>query len=190
MAGAADAWCKPFSSEINQSMFEWFLQRGSAVYWARTIMRRRGFISLLLGIAGALRAQPPMFTSNRFRYVGGTVKARTSRFDWNTTVTLGDGWLEVLIAPKTKLRMEVWRVTAVLYGPGAERRVSEAVTGAKYAAPPALFGAMQGGREQAVAILFDQGDGKEQAVLLEGMGGTAYSLAQILGLATGKKVNR
>jgi hypothetical protein len=153
-------------------------------------MRRRGFIGFLLGGAVALRAQPPAYTNNRFRYVGGTLKARISRFDWNTTVKLSEGWLELIIAPKIRLRMEVWRVTAVLYGSGAERRVSEAVSGAKFAAPPALFGAMQGGRDQAVAILFDTGDGKEQAVLLEGMGGSAQALAQMLGWAAGKVVNR
>jgi hypothetical protein len=153
-------------------------------------MRRRGFIVFLLGGAFAAPAQQPVYTNNRFRYVGGTLPARISRFDWNTTVKLGEGWLELIIAPKIRIRMEVWRVTAVLYGPGAERRVAEAVSGATFAAPPALFGAMQGGRDQAVAILFDTGDGKEQAVLLEGMRGSAHALAQMLSWATGKAVNR
>ena len=154
-----------------------------------TRMRRRGFIPLLLGFAASAETRP-LFNGNRFRYVGGTVNARTSRFDWNTTVTLTEDWLEISIAPKPKLRMEVWRVTAIYYGPGAERRVSVAAGDAKFAAPPALFGAMQGARDQAVAILYDPGDGKEQAILLEGMGSSAYALAHALAAATGRKVNR
>lgn len=153
-------------------------------------MRRRQFIALLPGLAGRLQGQASAYSNNRFRYLGGTVQARTSRFDWNTTVTVGDGWLEILIAPKTKLRMELWRVTAVHYGPGAERRVMEAVGAAKFAAPPALFGAMQTGRDRAVAILFDLGDGKEQAVLLEGMGASAHVLALMLAGPNGKRINR
>lgn len=131
-----------------------------------------------------------MYQNNRFRYVGGTVKARTSRFDWNTTVRLEEGWLEIFIAPSTKLRMEVWRVNAILYGPGVERRLAQSVSGAKLAAPPALFGAMPGGRDQALGLVFDSADGKEQTILLEGMNYSAFQLAQLLSQATGKRINR
>jgi hypothetical protein len=131
-----------------------------------------------------------VYRNNRFRYVGGTVNARTSRFDWNSTVKVEEGWLEIVIAPSTKLRMEIWRVHAILYGPGAERRLADRVSGTKLTAPPALFGAMPGGREQAIGLIFDLGDGKEQTILLEGMSNGAYQLAQLLSHATGKRINR
>ena len=108
--------------------------------WAAT-SRRRLFAGLLAWLA---MAAPPQNRWNKVRYQGGTVDAKVNPFDWNTTVTLLPGEIELLFAGRKRVKIPLARVTALSYGQKAHRRMVDLGV---MSAPGALFGLDPEGQE-------------------------------------------
>ena len=118
---------------------------------------------------------------NKIRYVGGTIPVKTSRYDWNTTLTVtqNPGSIAVVIAPAVlftplqTVRIKPSQVTSLSHGAAAWRRVGE-VSGAQLPAKaPALFGLLSD--HGFVGIVYQTDDGKPAAMLLD-----CYFRGQIL----------
>jgi hypothetical protein len=132
---------------------------------------------------------------NKIRYVGGTIPVKTSRYDWNTTLTisLNPDSIELAIAPVKAfaalrtVRMKPAQISSLSYGPAAWRRVAE-VGGAQLPSKtPSLFGFME--YHGFVGIVYQMDDGTRAAILLD----TPYSSWQILSVLkqlTGKEIER
>ena len=107
---------------------------------------------------------------SRVRYLGGTTEVKTSRYDWNTTITVTVDEITVTIDPikafaeRSVIRLKPSEITGLAYGPGAWRRVSERVPAIAQRKPTRLFGVIVD--YNAMAILYESG-GKPGALLFE-----------------------
>jgi len=127
---------------------------------------------------------------NQIQYIGGTIRIKTSRFDWNTTLTLDGGAIVVEIAPATvfipkkTVRIKPSQVVSLSMGASAWRHVA-AVDGAQLPSkPPALFGLLQD--NGFLGIVYDDDAGKRAAILLDSHFSAA--MLQVLMRITGKPV--
>jgi hypothetical protein len=127
---------------------------------------------------------------NQIRYVGGTVEIKTSRYDWNTTLTINAGDIVVEIAPATvfaakkTVRIKPSKVLNLSSNNVAWQRVA-AVDGARLPAqPPKLFGVLV--EYGSVGLVYETGDGKRGAMLLDSIFSAAILGA--LGKVTGKPI--
>ena len=130
---------------------------------------------------------------NLIRYVGGTVQVKTSRYDWNTTVTVTNDAIVVEIAPvtvflsKTTVRLKPSQVLTLSSNEAAWRQVA-AVDGAQLPAKhPSLFGLLLD--SEYVGLVYDAGDGKRGAVLVESQRpGLIMQMLRVLSKVMGKSV--
>lgn len=113
----------------------------------------------------------PRNTWDQTRYEGGTVKVKVSPYDWNTTITVNDDSIVLVFTPATvfkpglTLRLKPSQILSLFEGPLAWRRVAEVPGAVLPAKPPKLFGILTDWA--AVGILYDAGDGKRGAILLQ-----------------------
>src|SRR5215471_2630072 len=88
---------------------------------------------------------------NKVRYVGGTVGIKTSPYDWNTTisVTVNPDTIVISIAPakmfsaQQTVRIKPSQIDALLFGPGAWKRVAELSGAQMPSKTPGLFGLLE-----------------------------------------------
>lgn len=127
---------------------------------------------------------------NQIRYIGGTIQVKTSRYDWNTTVTLSGDTIVVEIAPATvfsaqkTVRIKPSKVVSVSIGTAAWRNVA-AIEGAQLPAKhPTLFGLLTDSND--LSLVYDGEDGKRGALLLDIR--MSAAVLQALTKLTGKPV--
>ena len=108
---------------------------------------------------------------SQIRYIGGTVQIKTSRYDWNTTLTATADSIEVEIAPATvfaakkTVRIKPSQVVSLSTNDAAWQRVA-AVDGAQLPAKhPKLFGVLAD--FDSIGMVYEGDDGKRGAMLLE-----------------------
>jgi len=150
-------------------------------------MRRGLAISIAITLASAqIWAATPHLWWNRIRYRGGTVQAKVSAFDWNTTLTLTSDAIDLLINPNTRVQIKPSQVISISYGQEARRRVADVAALNQVYSPPALFGLLHVGKKHLIGIVYYAEDGKEAAVLLESY--DYQGILSALKMATGKPV--
>jgi hypothetical protein len=155
-------------------------------YTERGSMRRAFAIIVACGLAWTQAAAAPRNAWNKIRYRGGTVQVKVDPWDWNTTLTVKPDEIELVFSPRTVLRIKPEQVRSISYGQEAHRRVEDIVALGILVGPFALFGLLHVSKDQLVGIVYDTGDGKMGAVLLET---PAYQpILQALQQATGKTV--
>jgi len=127
---------------------------------------------------------------NQIRYIGGTVQIKTSRYDWNTTLTLAADAIVVEIAPATvftpkkTLHIKPSQVLNLVEFEAAWERVA-AVNGAQLPAQhPRLFGLLMDA--SMLGVIYVNDDGKREAILLNSF--SSYTIAQALANLTGKAI--
>jgi hypothetical protein len=132
---------------------------------------------------------------SKIRYVGGTIPVKTSRYDWNTTLTisLNPDSIELAIAPAKAfatlqtVRIQPSQISSLSYGPAAWRRVGEIGGVQLPSKTPSLFGFME--HPGYLGIVYRGDDGKPAAILLD----TPYFSSTILSVLkelTGKEIER
>jgi hypothetical protein len=127
---------------------------------------------------------------NQIRYVGGTVQIKTSRYDWNTTLTITADDIVVEIAPATvfgarkTVRIKPSKVLSLSANNLAWQRVA-AVDGAQLPAKhPTLFGMLQ--EYGFFGLVYETDNGKRGALLLDS--GFSPLILRALSSATGKPI--
>jgi len=127
---------------------------------------------------------------SKLRYVGGTIPAKASRYDWNTELTANPDSIVVVIAPavvftpQQTVRIKPSQVTSLSVDEAAWRRVGE-VKGAQLPAKtPALFGLLKD--RGFIGIVYRTDDGKPAAMLLESL--FTRRILAVLKELTGKTV--
>ena len=89
--------------------------------------------ALLIALMSMLLSGADRKSWSRVRYLGGSAEVKTSRYDWNTTVTVTPALVTITIDPakafteRYSLRIKPSEITGLCYGPGAWRRVSDRV---------------------------------------------------------------
>ncbi|MBL8212622.1 MAG: hypothetical protein JNK87_18050 [Bryobacterales bacterium] len=131
-------------------------------------------------------AGPPVW--KKVRYEGGTVEARVNRFDWNTTVSIVSGAIELRFGGQKTYRIPTSAVTRLSYGQKAYRRVADMATLSVFLTPVALFGVLHKSKDHTIAIEFTAHDGKPGAVLLMVHKDNYRDLLLTLANLTGKTV--
>jgi hypothetical protein len=152
-------------------------------------MRRATGSSIAVAVFCAQLAWPQGASWNKLRYQGGTVEAKTSRFDFNATLTVTDDSIVLVFAPRMTVRLEPSQVTSLSSGAAARRRVAEFAASGAPAQPPALFGLLRGNEEGLIGITYLGDDGKAGAVLLEALRAQHWLIMQVLKAVTGKPIN-
>lgn len=149
---------------------------------------RRATAAALAGLlmAGGSSAQSNSW--NKIRYQGGTVDAKVNPFDWNTTLTVRPGELDLLFAGRKRLVIPVADVVTVSYGQKAYRRVADMAVLSVFATPLALFGLLHKSKDHIVGIEYKTPDGKTGAVLLTVHKDHYEDLLRAVKAATGKPV--
>jgi hypothetical protein len=149
---------------------------------------RRAIAAALAGllVAGVGFAQAKSW--NKIRYQGGTVEAKVNPFDWNTTLTVRQGELELVFAGRKRVVIPVADVGRVSYGQKAYRRVADMAVLSVFATPVALFGLLHKSKDHIVSIEYKMPDGKTGAVLLTVHKDQYEGLLRALQAATGKPV--
>ena len=133
----------------------------------------------------------PHLSWNKIAYVGGTVAAQPSKYDWNITlaITYKPDLITLTFAPSTVfgsqqvLHIKPSQVISLSAGEAAWRHIGE-VDGAKLPAKqPTLFGLLQrnGGY---FGLVYQTEDGKRAAMLFESI--YAFPILQALQNLTGK----
>jgi hypothetical protein len=146
--------------------------------------------ALCVAAAGAERK-----SWSKIRYVGGTVPVKTSRYDWNTTLTisLNPDSIELAIAPAKAfatlrtVHIKPSQISSLSYGPAAWRRVAEVAGTQLPSKTPSLFGFME--HPGYLGIVYREDDGKRGAILLD----TPYfswNILSVLKQLTGKEIER
>jgi hypothetical protein len=127
---------------------------------------------------------------DQIRYVGGTVQIKTSRYDWNTTLTITADDIVIDIAPATvfgakkTLHIKRSQVLSLSANRLAWQRVA-AVDGAQLPAKhPTLFGMLV--EYGSLGLVYETDDGKRGALLLDSPFSPTILLA--LSKATGKPI--
>ena len=155
---------------------------------------RRAIAAALAGLlvagVGSGQVKPNSQTQswNKIRYQGGTVEAKVNPFDWNTTLTLRQGELELVFAGRKRVVIPVADVMTVSYGQKAYRRVADMAVLSVFATPVALFGLLHKSKDHIVSVEYRMPDGKTGAVLLTVHKDQYEGLLQALQAATGKPV--
>jgi hypothetical protein len=164
-----------------------FVEARGAPYTEREPMRRIFAVAAIVSLAWAQATGADRAPSwNKIHYLGGTVKAKVDRWDWNTTLTIRDGEIELVFNPHTTLRLKPSQVRSISYGQEAHRKVEDIVALGLVFPPLALFGVLHASKEQLVGIVYDTEDGKMGAVLLESP--QFFAILQALTRVTGKTV--
>lgn len=152
--------------------------------WAG-ISRRR----LVAGLFASLAvAAPAPNRWNKLRYQGGTFDAKVNPFDWNTTLTLLPGQLELVFAGRKRLKIPLANVVALSYGQKAYRRIADLAVLSLLVTPGALFGLLHKSKDHLVAIEYKGPNGEPGGVLLTAHKDVYRELLQVLKMATGKPV--
>jgi hypothetical protein len=127
---------------------------------------------------------------NQILYIGGTVPIKTSRYDFNTTLSLTADAIVVEIAPATvfqnkkTLRIPTSQVLSLSSNDAAWQRVA-AVDGAKLPAkPPTLFGVLL--NNNFLGLVYQQDDGRKGAMLLDSI--SSPIILRVLSKLTGKPI--
>ncbi|MCX6612474.1 MAG: hypothetical protein NTW74_16680 [Acidobacteria bacterium] len=155
---------------------------------------RRAIAAALAGllVAGVGSAQVTSVTQvkawNKIRYQGGTVEAKVNPFDWNTTLTVRQGELELVFAGRKRVVIPVADVGRLSYGQKAYRRVADMAVLSVFATPVALFGLLHKSKDHIVSVEYRMQDGKTGAVLLTVHKDQYEDLLRALQAATGKPV--
>ena len=132
---------------------------------------------------------------SKIRYVGGTIPVKTSRYDWNTTLTisLNPDSIELAIAPAKAfatlqtVRIKPSQISSLSYGPAAWRRVGE-IGGAQLPSKtPSLFGFMD--HPGYLGIVYREDGGKPAAILLD-TPFFSWNILSVLKELTGKEIER
>src|SRR5579871_3527738 len=130
---------------------------------------------------------------NKVRYLGGTIEMTASRYDWNAKITVStqpDSIVLVIYPAKVftseqTIRIAPDHVLSLSGGPVAWQRLADIQGAHLPPKPPALFGLLQ--NYQLMAIVYDSGDGKRSAVLLESL--FTWQILPILKKLTGKPID-
>lgn len=149
---------------------------------------RRAIAVALAGLLVAGVASAEVKSWNKIRYQGGTVEAKVNPFDWNTTLTLRQGELELVFAGRKRVVIPVADVMTVSYGQKAYRRVADMAVLSVFATPVALFGLLHKSKDHIVSVEYRMPDGKTGAVLLTVHKDQYEGLLRALQAATGKPV--
>jgi opacity protein-like surface antigen len=127
---------------------------------------------------------------NQIRYIGGTVQIKTSRYDWNTTLTLTPDAIVVEIAPATvfaakkTVRIKFSQVVSLSSNEAAWQHVA-AIDGAQLPAKhPTLFGVLED--YDFLGVVYETDDGKRAAMLLDS--GFSARILKVLSKLTGKPI--
>jgi hypothetical protein len=127
---------------------------------------------------------------NQIRYVGGTVPIKTSRYDWNTTLTVTADAIVVEIAPATvfaarkTVRIKPSQIVSLSANEAAWQHVA-AVDGAQLPAKhPTLFGILAD--FEFLGLVYETDDGKRAAMLLDS--NLSGPILQVLTKVTGKPI--
>lgn len=159
----------------------------------KVLMTRRLFYrAVAAGLAGLLLAgvsAAPANSWNKIRYQGGTVEAKVNPFDWNTTLTLRPGEVDLLFAGRKRVIIPVADVTNVSYGQKAYRRVADMAVLSVLATPVALFGLLHKSKDHIVGIEYKLPDGKTGAILLTVHKDSYESLLRAMKATTGKAID-
>jgi len=146
---------------------------------------------VLAALAGEPCAAAEHKSWNQIQYVGGTVPIKTSRYDFNTTLSLTADSIVIEIAPATvfqskkTVRIKISQVVSLSANDAAWREVS-AVDGARLPAkPPTLFGVFL--NNDFLGLIYEGDDRKRGAILLD----SAFSpvILRVLSKLTGKPVD-
>ena len=144
-----------------------------------------GWLCLLAG----LPAYAADKSWNMIRYQGGTVEAKVNPFDWNTTLTIVNGGVDLNFAGRKRLRIEASDITVLSFGESAYKHVSD-IASLRYAPKPVkLFGMLSKPRDHLVSIEFKTAGGTVGGVLLEVYFGHSMELLHALRILTGKPVD-
>jgi len=149
-------------------------------------MRRSIAVMTLVVFAWTHAFAAQRFSWNKVRYQGGTVQVKVDPWDWNTTITVKPDVITLLFSPKATVVIPPAKVVSVSYGQQAKRRVEDVVALSMLLGPLGLFGLMHKTKDELVGIVYDTGDGKQGAVLLESP--FALAIAGALSGVTGKPV--
>jgi len=127
---------------------------------------------------------------NQIRYVGGTVPIKTSRYDWNTTLTVTADAIVVEIAPTTvfaarkTVRIKPSQIVSLSANEAAWQHVA-AVDGAQLPAKhPTLFGILAD--FEFLGLVYETDEGKPAAMLLDS--NLSWPILQALTKLTGKPI--
>ena len=144
---------------------------------------------LVLPVLAAYLAAGGGNSWNKLRYSGGTVPAKVNPYDWNTTLTVAPGRIELVFAHRSTLRLASAQVTALSYGERAYRRVADMVAlSVVFVNPLMLFGILHESKAHFIGIEFRDADGKNGAVLLEADKNNYQAILEALKAVTGKPV--
>ena len=146
--------------------------------------------ALCTSVAGAERK-----SWSKIRYVGGTILVKTSRYDWNTnlTISLNPDSIEVAIAPAKAfatlqtVHIKPSQIGSLSYGPAAWRRVAETGGAQLPSKTPSLFGFMD--HPGFLGIVYRMDDGKRAAILLDSPY-FSWNILSVLRELTGKEIER
>jgi hypothetical protein len=152
---------------------------------------RRAFPCIVLATTlCALCAGADHKTWKMIHYIGGTLPIKTSRYDWNTTLTVTSDEIVVEIAPATvfgakeTVRFKPSQVLSLSHGEAAWQHVA-AVDGARLQVkPPTLFGLTLG--FEMFGIVYDTDSGKRGAMLFDGR--FSAVILRVLSKLTGKPI--
>lgn len=125
---------------------------------------------------------------NKIRYQGGTVDAKVNPFDWNTTLKVSSGEIELVFAGRKRFRIEASTVVIIAHGERACRRMAERLGVNSANRPVPLFGMVSLGKDHLVGIEFKNSDGARGAVLLAVHKDSYRDLLQELSSLTAKAV--
>jgi hypothetical protein len=127
---------------------------------------------------------------NQIRYIGGTVSIKSSRYDWNTTLTVTADDIVVEIAPATvfgakkTVHIKLSQVLSLSSNDLAWQRVA-AVDGAQLPAKrPTLFGMLD--EYGFLGLVYETDDGKRASMLLDS--NFSPAILRVLAKATGKPI--
>ncbi len=122
--------------------------------------------------------------------IGGTFEGKTSRYDWNATITVTDDLITITIDPvsvfdkRQIIRMKPSAISGLFAGSTAWRRTSEVIAPATLRKPPTLFGVLVD--DIGAAILYDTDGGKRGALLFESP--YQYLILRVLSQLSGKTI--
>ncbi|MEN6536313.1 MAG: hypothetical protein ABFD89_21835 [Bryobacteraceae bacterium] len=125
---------------------------------------------------------------NKIRYQGGTVDAKVNPFDWNTTLGVSSGKIELVFAGRKRFKIEASNVVTLAHGERACRRMTAKLDISSAPGPVPLFGIVSLGKDHLVGIEFKSSDGTRGAVLIAVHKGSYRDLLQALSRLTGKPV--
>jgi len=148
-------------------------------------MIRRRFIALAIAAASPIDAARPYFW-NKIRYRGGTVQVRLDPWDWNTAISVKPDEIMLDFSGRATLRLKPSQVVSISYGQEAKRRVENVVALSMLLGPLGLFGLLHKTKDELVGIVYDTGDNKQGAILLESP--FALAILGALSTVTGKTI--